>query len=62
LVSCFKEHGAVVDHSTNSGIAGANYQVIEKALQAECYINIVGIVDHAIAKRHLASMMCQYTI
>jgi hypothetical protein len=54
--SCFKEHGALIDHSTNSGIAVANCQVIETADQAECYINIKGIGDQIIAKRCLVSM------
>jgi hypothetical protein len=40
LASCFKEHGALVDHGANGGIAGAACQVMETADQAECYVNI----------------------
>jgi hypothetical protein len=50
---CTAEHGALSDHGTNGGIAGANCQVIKTADQVECYINIEGIGDHMIAKRHL---------
>ncbi len=48
--SHFQEHGALVDHCTNGGIAGADCQVIETVDQIECYINIEGIRDHVIAK------------
>jgi hypothetical protein len=54
--SHFKEHGALVHHDANGGIAGANWQVIQRADQAEHYINIKGIGDYIIAKRHLVSM------
>jgi hypothetical protein len=50
---CTAEHGSLSDHGTNGGIAGANCQVIKTADQVECYINIEGIGDHMIAKRHL---------
>jgi hypothetical protein len=55
LASHFKEHGALVDHGTNRGIAGADCQVIETADQAEHYINIGGNGD-IIAKRCLDSV------
>jgi hypothetical protein len=48
LASHFKEHGALVHCIANSGIAGADCQVIETADQAEHYINIEGIGDHVI--------------
>jgi hypothetical protein len=56
FASHFQEHGALSDHGTNGGIAGANWQVIKTADQVECYINIEGIGDHMIAKRHLACL------
>jgi hypothetical protein len=54
--SHLQEHGALVDHGTNGGIAGANCCIIKTADQAEHYVNIKGIGDHVIAKRCLVSV------
>ncbi len=54
--SHFQEHGALVDHGTNGGIAGADCWVIKTANQVEHYINIKGIGDHVIAKQCLVSV------
>jgi hypothetical protein len=52
-VSHVQEHGALVDHSTNSGIAGADCCIIEMEDQVEHYVNIEGIGDQVITKRCL---------